>query len=95
MVRVEIYSKKGCILCKKAKKLINKVISDVPFSFKEVDISDNVELLRKYKEHTPLIFINDKKAFKFKVDEAEFRKKLRIEIIKNSFKVWSKKEHCT
>ncbi len=92
MVRVEIYSKKDCCLCNKVKELINKVGLEVPFSFKEVDITDNEELLRKYKEDIPLVFINGKKAFKFKVDEVEFRKKLRIELIKSSLsRMWSKK----
>jgi len=88
MVRVEIYSKKGCCLCKKARELIHRVNAEVPFSFKEVDISANEDLFRKYKEDTPTVFINGKKVFKFKVDEAEFRKKLRREMIKN----WNKKE---
>ena len=96
MVRVEIYSKKGCCLCKKAKELINKVNSEVPFSFKEVDIGASEDLFRKYKEDIPLIFINGKKVFKFKVDEVEFKKKVRRELIKNSLsRLWNKKEHFT
>ena len=92
MVRVEIYSKKDCCLCDKVKELINKVGLEVPFSYKEVDIADNEELLRKYERDIPLVFINGKKAFKFRVDEVEFRKKLRIELIKSSLsRMWSKK----
>ncbi|MBI5047888.1 MAG: glutaredoxin family protein [Deltaproteobacteria bacterium] len=94
MVRVEIYSKKGCCLCKKAKELISKVNAEVPFSFKEVDITASEDLFRKYKEDIPIIFINGKKAFKFKVDEIEFRKKVRIEQIKSRLsKLCDKKEH--
>ncbi|MBI5327569.1 MAG: glutaredoxin family protein [Deltaproteobacteria bacterium] len=94
MVRVEIYSKKGCCLCKKAKELISKVNKEVSFSFKEVDITASEELFRKYREDIPTIFINGKKVFKFKVDEVEFRKKVRLEQIKSRLsKVWDKKEH--
>lgn len=94
MITVEIYSQKGCSLCKKAKKLIDKVGSEVQFCFKEVDISASEDLFRKYKEDTPLVFINGKKAFKFKIDEIEFRKRLRIELIKSSMsKMWNKKGH--
>ncbi|HCY20213.1 MAG: hypothetical protein A2X87_00790 [Deltaproteobacteria bacterium GWC2_42_51] len=94
MIKVEIYSKKGCCLCKRAKKLISKVNAEMPFAFKEVDIAASDDLLRKYKEDTPTIFINGKKAFKFKVDEIEFRRKIRKELIKSSFdRVWHKKEH--
>lgn len=94
MILVEIYSKKGCVACKKAKELIHKVNEEVPFLFKEVDIAASEDLIRKYKEDTPLVFINGKKAFKFKVDELEFRKRVRKELIKSSLsKVCSKKGH--
>lgn len=96
MVKVEIYSKRGCCLCKKARKLLDKVNADMPFTFKEVDISASEDLLRKYKEDTPLVFINGKKAFKFKIDEIEFRKRLRIEQIKDRLsQLWDKKTHFT
>jgi len=70
---IEVYAKKGCGLCKEAKKTIDKVQHDIPFNFKEVEISQSDDLLRS---------INGKKAFKFKVDETEFRKRVRKEIIK-------------
>lgn len=94
MITVEIYSKKGCCLCKKAKELIDKVGSELQLCVKEVDIAASEDLFRKYKEDTPLIFINGKKAFKFKIDEGEFRKRLRIELIRSSMsKMWNKKGH--
>jgi len=79
---IEVYAKKGCGLCKEAKKTIDKVQHDIPFNFKEVEISQSDELLRRYTDHVPTIYINGKKAFKFKVDETEFRKRVRKEIIK-------------
>jgi glutaredoxin len=79
---VEIYSKKGCPFCKEAKKIISRVHSDLPFLFKEVDIGANADLSRRFVDHVPIIYINGKKAFKFKVDEIEFRKKVRKELIK-------------
>jgi len=79
---IEVYAKKGCGLCKEAKKTIGKVQNDIPFNFKEIEISQSDDLLRRYSDHVPTIFINGKKAFKFKVDETEFRKRVRKEIIK-------------
>jgi glutaredoxin len=79
---IEVYAKKGCGLCKKVKKTIDKVQNDIPFNFKEIEISKSPDLLRRYNEHVPTIFINGKKAFKFKLDETEFRKRVRKEIIK-------------
>ena len=90
---VEVYTKKDCnsvcklytgkcALCREATEIIFKVNSEIPFDFREVDIDSSEELNRAYREGIPTVFINGKKAFKFKVDETEFRKKVRKEIIK-------------
>lgn len=79
---VEVYGKKGCILCKEARKVVGKVNDDTPFHFKDVDIASSDDLFRRYDGDVPTVFINGKKVFKFKVDEDEFRKRVRREIIK-------------
>lgn len=88
---VECYGKKDCCLCKVAKDVISKVRADIPFQFKEVDIMASDELCRMYEENVPTIFINGKKAFKFKVDEDEFRKRVRKEFIRAGIsRAWEK-----
>jgi hypothetical protein len=83
-----------CVTCFDACNTITRVNEDVPFSFKEVDIRSNDDLYRRYKDDIPTIFINGKKAFKFKVDEDEFRKRVRKELIKSSImRMWDKKTH--
>lgn len=83
-----------CILCKEAREIVGRVNTEIPFQFKEVDIGVSDELRRKYMKDIPTVFINGKKAFKFKVDENEFRKKVRKEIIKAGImRLWNKKQH--
>ncbi len=90
---VECYSKDDCCLCLEAKEVICKVNADIPFHFKEVDINSSEDLFRMYKEDIPTIYINGQKAFKFKVDEEEFRKRMRKEFIKASItRVWKKED---
>jgi len=76
MVTVEIYSKSDCCLCDDAKAVLDKVRADIPFDLQEIDIESDPELLRKYGEQIPVVFIEGFKAFKFHVDEAELRHKL-------------------
>lgn len=99
---VEIYARKDCslcklqdcILCEEARSVIAKVYEDVPFQLKEVDIDSSEDLMRVYMGEIPTVFINGKKVFKYKVDEAEFRKKVRKEIIKAGIsRLSAKKEH--
>lgn len=91
MIQIDVYARKdcrlcrsNCFLCKDVRDTINSVGKDIHFCFKEIDITASEELFRRYKEDIPLIFINGKKAFKFKVNEIELRKRLRKEIIKNT-----------
>ncbi len=76
MVTVEIYSKADCCLCDEARAVLDKVRADIPFDLQEVDIESDAELLRRYEEQIPVVFIGGFKAFKFRVDEAELRRKL-------------------
>lgn len=99
---VEVYSKKDCSkcasakgadceLCREAVRTIGRVKIDIPFLLKEIDIDLDEDLCRRYREDIPTIFINGKKAFKFKVDELEFRKKIRKELIKAGMAKFFKK----
>ena len=75
-IKVDIYSKSNCHLCEVAKDTILKVKRELDFVVREIDIQTDAELFEKYKEEIPVIYINNKKSFKYKVDEKEFRKKL-------------------
>jgi len=71
-----------CVNCRTATTVLKKVKDEIPFLLNEVDISSNDDLKRRYSNDIPTIFINGKKSFKFKVDEAEFCKKIKREILK-------------
>lgn len=75
-VKVEIYSKKDCHLCEVAKAVLLKAKQKYPIQITEIDISLDYELFEKYKEQIPVVFINGRKAFKFKIDEKELLKKI-------------------
>lgn len=75
--KVEIYSKPECHLCDEAKKILLKLQRRHPFEMIEVDIRQDERLYQEYKEQIPVVLINGRKAFKFRVDEKEFIKKLK------------------
>jgi glutaredoxin len=74
---VEIYSKANCHLCDEAKEIIKKVKKDTAFTLIEIDITKDSQIFEKYKYDIPVININGIIAFKYKVDEKEFRLKLK------------------
>jgi glutaredoxin len=73
---VELLTRPGCSLCARARRVIMRVREEIPFDYREVDISDDEELERHYGTEIPVVRICGKKAFKYKVDEERLRKSL-------------------
>ncbi len=74
--RVTLYTRAGCCLCDEAKQVLNAVRRRAGFELKEVDIDADPELRRLYNDEVPVIAINGRKAFKYRVSEPELLKKL-------------------
>lgn len=75
-MRVELYGKSGCCLCDEAKVVLDRVRARVPFELVLVDIAADPRLLERFGAEIPVVFIEGRKAFKFRVDEAELVRKL-------------------
>jgi len=73
-IRVEIFSKKDCHLCDFAKEVLTKVNKRLPFLLQEIDITSDRDLFEVFKEQIPVVFVNGRKCFKYRVDEAKFVK---------------------
>ena len=76
-VDVEIYSRPGCHLCDEAKEVIERVQRRLGFGVRVINIENDPELENKYGEQIPVVLLNGVLAFKYRVDEAEFEKKIR------------------
>jgi len=74
---VVLYTRAGCHLCDEAKEQIRRAQAEAPFTFREVDIDLDPELRQRFNEEVPVVFIGGKKAFKYRIDPREFRKRLR------------------
>ncbi|MGD0359615.1 MAG: glutaredoxin family protein [Bryobacteraceae bacterium] len=77
MSRVTLYTRAACCLCDDAKQVLAAARARVPFEFEEIDIDRNPEWQRLYNEEVPVIAIDGRKAFKYKVTMEEFLKKLK------------------
>jgi glutaredoxin len=73
---VVIFSKSGCGLCEKAKGIALRVKEDIPFSFREIDITTDPELFARYRYVIPVLAIDGKDVFVSKISELRLRKAL-------------------
>jgi glutaredoxin len=73
---VVLYTREACSLCKTAKAVILSLRREVEFGFREVDIDGDPELYEEHKHDIPVIEIDGKRAFKYRVDREALRKRL-------------------
>ena len=76
-MKVTLYSKKHCHLCEEAHEVLERIAARYDFEIEEVDIESNPGLYEKYKNEIPVIFLEGKKLFKFKVDEKQLIRALK------------------
>ena len=75
-LEVQMYTKKECSLCVAARETILRVQKKIPFDFKEVDIESKEELYERFRYEIPVVFINDKRAFTYRVNGKELKRTL-------------------
>src|SRR6185437_2614042 len=73
---VIVYSRKGCHLCEIVKEKLSKLERRGGFRWREVDVETDDQLKRQFTDEVPVVFIDGRKAFKYRLDEQEFLKKL-------------------
>ena len=75
---VTVYSREECHLCEEALDAVRRVADDVarPVNVERVDVDDDPDLREKYGERVPYMLVDDRPAFKFRVDAAELRDRL-------------------
>jgi glutaredoxin len=73
---VVVYSRKGCHLCEIVKETITKLHRRGGFTWREIDVDSNSELRREFSDEVPVVFIDGRKAFKYRMSEQDFLRKL-------------------
>jgi glutaredoxin len=69
---VVVYSREGCHLCEVLKETLKRLEGEADFQWREVDIDGDAELRARYNDEVPVVFIDGRKAFKYRMDGREF-----------------------
>jgi glutaredoxin len=78
-IALTLYSRRGCHLCEAMKEVAAPVVRELGCTLVEVDISSDPALEARYGTEIPVLLVNDRKAFKYRLTERELRKRLRAE----------------
>jgi glutaredoxin len=78
MLRVTLYTRQGCHLCEEAKAVLGTVLPDYAAALEEIDVDGDPHLRQRFGEEVPVVCIEGRKAFKFRVTEPALRRKLAL-----------------
>jgi len=74
-----LYTRKDCCLCEEMKITIREVAERIPLAIQEFDVDTSPELQEQYGNEVPVLFVNGRKAFKYRVTEKELETRLKKE----------------
>jgi glutaredoxin len=74
--KLTLYSRKDCCLCDDMKAIVRQVAAKVPVEIEEIDVDSSPELRGKFGDEVPVLFIDGRKAFKYRVTGRELRRRL-------------------
>lgn len=75
--QVTLYTRDDCSLCEEMKGVVREVAAEIPLEVEEVDVDRDPDLREKLGSEVPVLFINGRKAFKYRVAARELKRKLR------------------
>jgi hypothetical protein len=75
-MRLTLYGRAECHLCHEMRAVVDVVRRDMPFELEEVDVDGDPALVAAYGEEVPVLLVNGRKAFKFRVSARELLARL-------------------
>jgi glutaredoxin len=76
MREVVVYGRPGCHLCDVVKETLRRLEHQGSFHWREVDIDQDPELRRLYWDQIPVVFVDGRKSFKYRMTERAFLRRL-------------------
>jgi glutaredoxin len=75
--KLTLYSRQDCCLCDEMKAVIREVALTIPLDLEVIDVDGSAELREKFGNDVPVLFVDGKKAFKYRVTESALARRLR------------------
>lgn len=80
MIELILYSRMDCELCREMEDVITRELAGFQARLEKIDIGGNPELEGRFGLEVPVLFVNGRKAFKYRCTARELRKRLSREV---------------
>ena len=71
-----LYSRVDCCLCEEMKDTIRQVAAKIPLDWEEINVDSSAQLKDQFGDEVPVLFINGRKAFKYRVTAKELERRV-------------------
>jgi hypothetical protein len=74
-----LYTRNDCELCREMEETIAAELPKFDARIRRIEIDGDLSLEARFGTEVPVLFVNDRKAFKYRCTPAELRKRLARE----------------
>lgn len=74
----QLYTRQECSLCREMKSMLDRVGEAYALTVREIDIVADPGLEARFAEEVPVLYLDGRKAFKYRVTEAALHRKLLL-----------------
>lgn len=79
MIEVILYTRRDCELCREMEEILERVIPRFSARLERLAIDGNPELEARFGMEVPVLFVNGRKAFKYRCTARELHRRLERE----------------
>ena len=79
MIEVTLYTRRDCELCHEMEAILSAELPRFDAHLSRIEIDGDTELEELYGREVPVLFVNQRKAFKYRCTARELRQRLQRE----------------
>ena len=80
MIDITLYTRRDCELCREMEEILAAELPRFDARLRRIEIDGDSALEASYGQEVPVLFVNTRKAFKFRCTPKELRKRLLREV---------------
>jgi len=80
MIELTLYTRNDCGLCREMEEIISAELPHFDARVKRIEIDGDPDLEARFGIEVPVLFVNERKAFKYRCTRMELRKRLLREV---------------
>lgn len=88
MVELVVVTRRDCGLCEEMESVAARFVSSGEATLDLLDVDSDPELVRRFGAEVPVLLVNGRRAFKYRVEPGDLRRRIRAERRRATIRRW-------